>query len=91
LPPNATHGFRDEVANSCLPRWYAAQRAGFSWLLFGYGPVVVGCLLVCAAAAIKRRSPWGICAVVIVTLCLTVVFVVAAGIHADSVARAITC
>jgi ABC-type uncharacterized transport system permease subunit len=91
LQPNETFGFRDTTAFSCLPRWYAAQKAGFSWLLFGYGPVLIASLLICAGAAIKRRSPWDICALVIGTICLAIVFVVAAGIHADSVARAITC
>jgi uncharacterized membrane protein len=91
LQPNTTTGFRDDVAFSCLPRWYAAQKAGFSWLLFGYGPVAIGGLILCAAAAITRRSPWDLCALVIGTLCLAIVFVVAAGIHADNVARAVTC
>lgn len=91
LQPNDTFGFRDATAFSCLPRWYAAQKAGFSWLLFGYGPVVVASLLMCAGAAIKRRSPWEVCAVAIGTVFLAIFFVVAAGIHADSVARAVTC
>ena len=91
LQPNPTTGFRDATAFSCLPRWYAAQKAGFSWLLFGYGPVLVVSLLICAGAAIKRRSPWDICAVVMATLVLAIFFVVAAAVHADSVAGAVTC
>jgi hypothetical protein len=91
LPPNPTFGFRDTTANSCLPRWYAAQKAGFSWLLFGYGPVLVASLLICAAAAIKRYSPWEICGLVLGTVLLSIVFLVPAGIHADGVANAITC
>jgi SdpI/YfhL protein family len=91
LQPNPTFGFRDETAFSCLPAWYAAQKAGFTWLLFGYGPVLVAGLLICLGAAIRRRSPWDICAVVMGTVVLAIFFVVAAGIHADSVARAVTC
>jgi hypothetical protein len=78
LQPNPTAGFRDAAAFSCLPRWYAAQKAGFSWLLFGYGPVLVMSLLICAGAAIKRRSLWDICALVMGTVVLAVFFVVAA-------------
>jgi SdpI/YfhL protein family len=91
LQPNTTFGFRDATAFSCLPRWYAAQKAGFSWLLFGYGPVLVASLLICVAAAIKRYSPWEICGLVLGTILLLIVFLVPAGMHADGVARAITC
>lgn len=91
LPPNTTFGFRDATAFSCLPRWYAAQKAGFSWTLFGYGPVLVGSLLTCVAAAIKRYSPWEICGLVLGTVMLSIVFLIPAGVHADGVARAITC
>lgn len=91
LQPNSTFGFRGQVAFSCLPRWYAAQKAGFTWLLFGYGSVQVGSLLVCASAAIKRRSPWDICVLLLGTAFVAIVFLVAAGIHAESAARAITC
>jgi hypothetical protein len=45
----------------------------------------------CAGAAMKRRSPWDICALVMGTAFLGIFFVVGAGIHADSVARAVTC
>jgi hypothetical protein len=34
-------------------------------------------LLICAGAAIKRRSPWDICALVMGTVVLAVFFVVA--------------
>jgi heme/copper-type cytochrome/quinol oxidase subunit 3 len=76
---------------SCPPRWYAAQKAGFTWLLFGHGTVLVAGLVMCAGAAMKRRSPWDICALVMGTAFLGIFFVVGAGIHADSVARAVTC
>jgi hypothetical protein len=91
LQPNPTFGFRDETAFSCRPRGYAAQIAGFSWLLFGYGPVAAAGLAVCTGAAIQRRSPWDIYALAMATVLLAIIFVVAAGIHADNVARAITC
>jgi hypothetical protein len=91
LQPNPTFGFRSETAFSCLPRWYAAQKAGFSWVLFSYGPVVVASLLMCLGAAIQRRSPWDICALVLGSAFLAIFFVVVAGIHADSVARAVPC
>ncbi|BDE13994.1 hypothetical protein MKCMC460_28540 [Mycobacterium sp. 20KCMC460] len=91
LQPNSTFGFRDPVASSCLPRWYAAQRAGFTWMLFGYGTVLVTSLSLCAAVAIKRRSPWDICLLVLGTVLVLVVVLVPAGIHADTVARAVPC
>jgi hypothetical protein len=91
LPPNRTFGFRDATTRSCLPAWYAAQKAGFSWTLFGYGPLAVLSILFAVVAAIKRRSPWGVAAVAMATLFLLIVVVITAGIHADSVARAITC
>lgn len=91
LQPNPTFGFRDEDSFSCLPRWYASQTAGFTWVLFGYGSVQVVSLLLCAGAAIQRRSPWDICLLVLGTVFVAVIFLVAAGIHANSVARAISC
>ena len=91
LQPNCTFGVRSQIAFSCRPRWYAAQEAGFSWLLFGYGPVAAAGLAVCTGAAIQRRSPWDIDGLAMGTVLLAIVFVAASGIHADNVARAITC
>ena len=91
LPPNSTFGFRDATASTCLPRWYVAQKAGFSWMLFGYGPVLVISLLICVAAAIRRYSPWEICGLVLGTILLSIVFLIPAGVHADGVARAVSC
>lgn len=91
LQPNSTFGFRDQVAFSCLPRWYAAQKAGFTWMLFGYGSVQVASLLMCASVAIKRRAPWDICLLTLGTVFVAIIFLVAAAIHADSAARAVTC
>ena len=91
LQPNDTFGFRDATTRSCLPAWYAAQKAGFSWVLFGYGPFLALSILFAVVAAIKRRSPWDVLAVVMGTLFLLIFAVVIAGIHADNVARAITC
>ncbi len=90
LPPNATFGFRDATTRSCLPAWYAAQKAGFNWLLFGAGPLLAFNMLFCVAAVIKRRSPWDVVAMAMGTLLLVLVVVVIAGIHADSIARTIT-
>jgi hypothetical protein len=91
LQPNDTFGFRDTTTRLCLPAWYAAQKAGFSWLLFGYGPFLALSILVAVGAVIKRRSPWDVVVVVIGTLFLLIFAVIIAGIHADSVARGITC
>jgi hypothetical protein len=91
LQPNGTFGFRDATTRACLPAWDAAQKAGFSWTLFGYGPFAVLSILFAVVTAIKRRSPWGVAAVVMATLFLLIVVVITASIHADSVARAITC
>lgn len=90
LAPNDTFGFRDATTRSCLPAWYAAQKAGFSWLLFGGGPLLVFNIVFGVSAAIKRRSPWDVSAMFMGTLVLMIVVVVIAGIHADRVARAIT-
>jgi SdpI/YfhL protein family len=91
LQPNDTFGFRDATTRSCVPAWYAAQKAGFSWLLFGYGPFLALSILFAVVAVIKRRSPWDVVAVVMGTLFLLIFAVIIAGIHADSVARAIAC
>ena len=91
LPPSETFGFRDATTRSCLPAWYAAQKAGFSWLLFGYGPFLALNILFCLSAAIKRRSPWDAGALSMATLFLLIFVVVIAGVHADGVARAINC
>jgi hypothetical protein len=90
LPPNNTFGFRDATTRSCLPAWYAAQTAGFRWLLFGGGPILAWNFFVFVLSAIKRRSPWDVCAMAFGTLFLLVFVVVIAGIHADSAARAIS-
>jgi hypothetical protein len=91
LQPNGTFGFRDATTRSCLPAWYAAQKEGFGWVLFGYGPFLALSILFGVVAAIKRRSPWDVVVVVMGTLCLLIVAVIIAGVHADSVARAIAC
>jgi SdpI/YhfL family protein len=88
LPPNDTFGFRDATTLSCPSAWYAGQKAGFAWLLFGAGPLLVFNSVFCVAAAIKRRSPWDVVAMSMGTLVPVVVIVVIAGIHADSVAGA---
>jgi SdpI/YfhL protein family len=89
LQPNDTFGFRDATTRSSLPAWYAAQKAGFSWLLFGYGPFLALSILFAVVAAVKRRSPWDVVAVAIGTLILLIFAVIIAGMHADSVARAV--
>jgi hypothetical protein len=88
LPPNGTFGFRDATTFSCLPAWYAGQKAGFTWLLFGGGPLLVFNIVVCFSAPIQRRSPWEVYAVSMGTLLLLAVILVIAAIHADGVARA---
>lgn len=90
LPPNGTFGFRDATTFSCRSAWYAGQKAGFGWLLFGAGPFLVFTIAVGVSAAIKRRSPWEVCAASMGTLVVVVVVIVIAAIHADSVASAIT-
>jgi hypothetical protein len=69
----------------------AAQTAGFSWLLFGAGPLLTVNVLFCVSAAKKRRSPWDVYAASMGTQVLVLIVVVIAAIHADSAARAITC
>lgn len=89
LPPNGTFGFRDETTLSCLSAWYAGQKAGFTWFLFAGGPLLVFNIVFCVSAAMKRRSPSEVAAMSMVTLLLVGVVAVIAGIHADSVARAV--
>lgn len=91
LQPNSTVGFRDSTTRSCLPAWYAAQKAGFSWLLFGGGPVLGLNILFCVFAALRRRAPWEVLAMSVWTVVLLGIVVVGAGIHADGTARAIAC
>jgi SdpI/YfhL protein family len=91
LHPHGGFGFRDASTRRCLAAWNASQRAGFSWLLFGYGPLWALSILFAVVAAIKRRPPWRVSAVVASTLFLFIVAVIIAGLHADSVARAVTC
>jgi hypothetical protein len=91
LPPNTTFGFRDSTTRSCRSAWYAAQKAGFSWLLFGGGPLLTLNVLVCMFAAIKRRSPWDVYVTSMAVLSLLIIVVVVAGIHADGAARAVIC
>jgi hypothetical protein len=90
LPPNNTFGFRDATTQSCLPAWYAAQKAGFSWLLFGGGPILTWNIVFAVVAVIQRRSPWDVYAMSTGTTFLLIIVVVVAGIHADGAARAIT-
>jgi hypothetical protein len=91
LQPGDNFGIRDDTALACWPRWYAAQIALFSWMLFGYGLVLVGAMGLYVGAAIQRRRPWDIWALVLGTVFVMLPFLIASGIHADSVARAITC
>jgi hypothetical protein len=57
----------------------------------GYGPFLALSILFGVVAAIKRRSPWDVVVVVMGTLFVLIFVVIIAGVHADSVARAITC
>jgi hypothetical protein len=91
LPPNGVFGFRDEVTLSCLPAWYAGQQAGFSWVFFGYGPVLVLNSVLCVAAAVKRRPPTDIALLSMATFLLAGGAMMIAGIHAGNVARAVHC
>lgn len=91
LQPNGDFGFRDATTRRCLPAWHAAQKAGFSWALFGYGPFLLLSIVFGVVAAIKRRSPWDVFAVVMGVLLLMIFAVIIAGVHADSVARTSTC
>lgn len=90
LQPNGTFGFRDATTRSCLPAWYAGQKAGFTWLLIGAGPILAWNIVFFVFAAIKRRSPQDTAAVAFGTLFLLLIVVVIAGVHADGAARAIT-
>jgi len=91
LPPNGTFGFRDATTFACLPAWYAGQQAGFSWVLFGYGPILALSILISPAGAIKGRSPRDLAAFSMGTLFLAVFAVIIAAVHADSVARVVNC
>jgi hypothetical protein len=91
LQPHDNFGIRDDTALSCWPRWYAAQKAFFSWMLFGYGPVLVGASAIYLGAAVQRRPPQDIWVLVPGTVFVALPFLIAAGIHANSVARAIAC
>jgi hypothetical protein len=90
LPPNLSFGFRDATTRTSLPAWYAAQEAGFKWLLFAGGPILVANALFSVAAAVRRRPPWDVLAVSLACVVLLGIVVVIAGVHADGVARAVT-
>lgn len=87
LPPNGVFGFRAATTLSCLPAWYAAQQAGFSWFLFLGCPILALNIAFAIAVVWKRRSPFEIYGSSMVALLLVGAVVVIAGVHADSVAR----
>lgn len=91
LLPADHFGWRDSTTLSCWPRWYASQKAGFRWLLYGYGPVLIASMAIYVRAAVQRRPPRDFLVLAPATVLIALPFVIAAGIHADSVARAITC
>jgi hypothetical protein len=89
LPPNSSFGFRDATTYSSLPAWYAAQEAGFQWLLFAGGPILVANALFSVAVAVRRRPPWDVLALSLACVVLLGIVVVIAGVHADGIARAV--
>lgn len=91
LQPIDHFGWRDAVTLSCWPRWYASQKAGFRWLLFGYGPVLLASMAIYVRAALQRRPPRDFLVLAAGSVLVALPFVIAAGIHAQSVARAIHC
>jgi hypothetical protein len=91
LQPGDNFGIRDDTALSCWPRWYAAQIALFRWMLFGYGLVLIAGMGLYVGAAVQRRSPWDIWALILGTVLGMLPFLIAAGVHADGVAHAIPC
>jgi hypothetical protein len=91
LVPADHFGFRDEATRACRPAWDASQKAGFSWMLFGYGPVLLASMVIFVGAAVQRRSPQDFVILAPGVVLAMLPFVIAAAIHADSVARSITC
>jgi hypothetical protein len=91
LQPADRFGARDDTMMSCWPRWYASQIGFFQWMLFGCGPVLVAAMGLYVGAAIQHRRPWDIWALVLGTVFVMLPFLIAAVIHADRVAGAITC
>jgi SdpI/YfhL protein family len=89
LPPDADFGFRDATTRSSPAAWYAAQQAGFKWLLIGGGPILAANLVSCVAAAVKRQPFWASLGTTLLTVVLLTIVLVVAGIHADGVARAV--
>ncbi|AIC73173.1 Predicted integral membrane protein [Mycobacteroides abscessus] len=55
LPSNLTFGFRSPSTLSSESAWYASQRTGFSWLLFGVCPVlVIGSILTLVSIGFRK-------------------------------------
>jgi hypothetical protein len=91
LVPADRVGLRDAVTMSCWPRWYASQKAGFAWLLFGYGPVLLASMAIFVGAAVQRRPPQDFVVLIPGVVLVALPFVIAASVHAEDVARSITC
>jgi hypothetical protein len=91
LVPGDRFGLRDATTMSCWPRWYASQKAGFAWLLFGYGPVLLASIGIFIGAAIQRRPLQDFVLLAPGVVFVALPFVIAASVHAESVARSITC
>ena len=90
LPPNPHFGFRDPTSRASRPAWYAAQRAGFSWLLLGATPILGLNIAFCIFAAVKRRPPWEVLGMSLLAVVSLFVVMMVAGVHADHAARAVT-
>jgi hypothetical protein len=91
LVPADNFGFRDAATTACWARWYPSQKAGFQWFLCSYGPILIGGIAIIIGAAIKKRSPMDIWALVLAMVMGMLPFLFLAAKHAGDVARSITC
>lgn len=87
LPSNLTFGFRSASTLSSESAWYASQKVGFSWLLFGACPVLLIAAVLTLISIAFRKSFFELVAISTGAWLLVVGIGVIAHIQAENAAK----
>ncbi len=90
LQPNFAFGFRSADALRSVEAWNAAQRTGFTWMLFGGVTILILCAIALSLGLWKNLNTMPLIWIVLAGAAAYSVVLFLASAHADQSARAAT-